>query len=701
MKTERAWRWGLLAPALVAGIVVLISAAWSGAYAASILVDPGTVVVRGLPLVRTGMNLASALALGSLMLAGFVLPLAKPRSMGERKSARGGNQAASGKKKTGDQYPPSAGATPQTAAFRTATITAAVAAGVWTLLACLRLLFEYSFISGTPITDDAFGPQLGSFVSGIPLGQILLATVLLAAITTTAALLATNPVWSVVATVPILVAYAMQALTGHASGQANHELAMSGMFIHLVGAALWIGGLATLALARRALIEAGQLRIALQRYSSIAAWCLVLVGVSGVASAVVRMAEFSDFGTKYGILVLAKTVLLAGLGLLGLAHRRFIINKFPMPQPPTPALRAQLQRLLWRLVLVELLVMGAVSGVAVALGGTAPPVPNEPWAAPTPAQRITGRDLPPAPDVVNWLVQFRVELLSAVAATAGLVVYWRWVRRLRRRGDEWPIWRAIMWTLGLLTFAWVTCGGPAAYGLVLFSAHMVQHMTLAMIIPLFLVLSAPVTLALRALPVRDDGSRGPREWLLGLLHSRWGQFFAHPVVAALNFAGSMVLFYFTPAFGFALSNHVGHILMIVHFSLAGYLFANALIGVDPGPARIPYPQRLLLLFATMAFHAFFGMSLVESKQLLVAEWFGLLGRPWGPTALADQKIGGAITWGIGEVPTLILAVVVAVMWSRSDERTARQRDRRVDEYGDAELEAYNARLRQLARDERD
>ena len=140
--------------------------------------------------------------------------------------------------------------------------------------------------------------------------------------------------------------------------------------------------------------------------------------------------------------------------------------------------------------------------------------------------------------------------------------------------------------------------------------------------------------------------------------------------------------------------------MIVHFTLAGYLFANALIGVDPGPQRPGYPMRLLLLFATMAFHAFFGVTLVTSEVLLVPEWFGLLGRTWGDSAIADQQVGGSIAWGIGEIPTMVLAVVVAVRWAKDDERAARRRDRRIETRGDVELDDYNAMLAKLAERDR-
>jgi putative copper resistance protein D len=73
-----------------------------------------------------------------------------------------------------------------------------------------------------------------------------------------------------------------------------------------------------------------------------------------------------------------------------------------------------------------------------------------------------------------------------------------------------------------------------------------------------------------------------------------------------------------------------------------------------------------------------------------------MGRPWGASAIADQQAGGAITWGIGEIPTLALAIGVAIAWSRDDDRVARRRDRRVDRDGDVEMDEYNAMLARLA-----
>ena len=170
----------------------------------------------------------------------------------------------------------------------------------------------------------------------------------------------------------------------------------------------------------------------------------------------------------------------------------------------------------------------------------------------------------------------------------------------------------------------------------------------------------------------------------------------HPLFAAANFAGSIVLFYYSDAFGFAMRDHVGHELMNLHFALTGYIFVLTMIGTDPLPRRAPYPMRLLLLLATMGFHAFFGVAIMGGTGLLAADYFGNLGRTWGPSALLDQQMGGAVAWGIGEVPTLLVAIGVAVMWSRSDARESKRTDRAADRNNDADLTAYNDMFAKLA-----
>jgi len=653
--TRRATLAGALAAAGTAVVVVLLALWLAGSAAPPLLGDPGVVVRWGLPTTAALADLAGAVTLGALALAAFVLP-------------RGTGRTAS----DGQGWP-------------AGLVVAAVAAGVWTVLALVRLVLVYANVAGRPVGGAAFGAELGLFVGGITLGRILLGVVVIAAVTCVVVLLIGTPRGALVAGLLAISALVLQAQTGHSAGSTSHELSMASMFLHLLGVSLWVGGLAALALLLHRL--GTDLTVAVSRYSVLAAWCFVGVAVSGVVNSALRLGGWQGLTSTYGRLVVGKVVLLAALGAIGWMHRRSMIPRL-----------ATTPRAFWRLAVVELAVMGAASGLAAALAATAPPVPQEPdpTGILTPAEIVTGHPLPPAPTIELWLTSFRWDLLVALGCLAGLVVYLRWVLRLRARGDRWPVGRTISAVAGLLLLAWTTSGGPAVYGHVLFSAHMLQHMLLVMVVPIFLVLSGPVTLAARALPARSDGSRGPREWLLGVVHSRVGTFFANPLVACVNFAGSMIVFYYTPLFELSLTTYLGHLFMVVHFSLAGYLFANALIGIDPGPARPAYPVRLLLLFVTMAFHAFFGLALLSGVTLLVPEWFGLLGRPWGPPALADQQAGGGIAWGISELPMLALAIALAVAWTRDDERTARRRDRAADRDGDAELTEYNAMLARLA-----
>lgn len=661
-------------PASIVAVVVAMAAA--GTAAPPLVADPGTLVRWGLPVVTTLLQLAQALAVGAFLLAATVVP-------------------------------------PRSNAWIPVRQIGAIAAGAWALLSILQLVMTYSRASGTPIGGPTFGSELWIFVTTIDMGKALSVQLAFVALLTVLAVLITRPRGAGLLLAVSVAALVPQALTGHAAGTEGHETAVSALGIHLIAVGVWAGGLAALAMIARRL--GAELPTVVARYSTLAAWAFVGMFISGLAAAWLRFGKLADLLSPYGGLVIAKTVLFGLLGIAGYLHRRTILPQLFALRPAAPtrkvdAAASQIpagesanyrasKRLFWRLAGIEVVIMGATIGVAAALSSTAPPVPDELPPDPTPAQILTGDALPPPLQASSWILETKLDLLFLIVVGVMIGTYLAGVLKLRRRGDHWPVSRTVLWVIGCLILLWVSNGGPAAYGRVLFSMHMVQHMTLAMFVPIFLVRGAPISLLVRAVPRRADGTTGVREMVLGLVHSRVGTFFAHPIVAAVNFAGSLVLFYFTPWFEFSLRSHIGHVIMMVHFLLAGYLFASALIGVDPGPKRRPYPMRLMLLMATMVFHAFFGITIVGGNELLAADWFGLMGRPWGVSALADQKLGGAIAWGVGEIPTLILALIAAVGWYKSEERTAQRYDRMADRDGDAELKAYNAML--AAQNERD
>lgn len=310
-----------------------------------------------------------------------------------------------------------------------------------------------------------------------------------------------------------------------------------------------------------------------------------------------------------------------------------------------------------------------------------------------------GYELPQPPTIARVLTVWRFDSLIGAAGVVLAIGYAAGFAALRRRGNSWPVGRLIAWLTGCAALVFTSGSGVRAYGSAMFSVHMAEHMTLNMFIPVLLVLGGPVTLALRVLPVTGDGRpAGAREWLTWLLHSRVTTFLSHPITAFVLFVASPYIVYFTPLFDTFVRYHWGHEFMAIHFLVVGYLFYWAIIGIDPGPRRLPYPGRIGLLFAVMPFHAFFGIALMTMSSTVGATFYRSVNLPWLSSIIADQHLGGGIAWSLTELPVIMVIVALVTQWARQDRRVASREDRHADsDYADDELEAYNAMLRELSR----
>ncbi|WP_396427149.1 cytochrome c oxidase assembly protein [Leifsonia sp. 1010] len=629
---------------------MIAALAYGGGANAPLLADPGALVRWGLPAATLVVNLSLAGTVGALVLACFAF-------------------------------------SPDRDEYGNALDFAAGSAAVMTVASAATGLFTFVSVSNVPWSFDAtFSNGLSSFITSVSLGQAWLGITLIAAAVTVLCFAVRNQTAIVFVTLLAMATVVPMAQQGHSAEAAGHDAAVTSFGLHVLFAAIWLGGLVTLIVVKQRLGN-GRLVTVLERYSTVALICFVVVAASGYVNAELRVGTLAELATPYGILVLVKVAALVVLGLFGLTQRRYLIGRLKQSGEP---------RSFWWIVVAELAFMGIASGVAAALARTVTPVPETRAATPTPAEILTGEKLPPALTWDRLFTSWNFDLLWVLACAFGLFFYFAGVWRLRKRGDAWPIYRTVLWTLGIVLLFYITNGGVNVYEKYLFSAHMSAHMVLTMGVPLLLVPGAPITLAARAIRKRRDGSRGGREWLLLAVHSRFAGVISNPIVAAILFAGSLWVFYYTPVFRWATTDHIGHEWMIVHFLITGYLFVQSLIGIDPVKYRLPYPFRLLLLLLTMAFHAFFGLSIMQMHGLLLADWFGAMGRTWGDSPLVDQQAGGGIAWSIGEIPTVILAIVVAIQWSRSDERETKRRDRNADRTGDAELNAYNERLARMA-----
>ncbi|WP_253866345.1 cytochrome c oxidase assembly protein [Micromonospora sp. WMMA2032] len=648
------WLVGLVA-AGAAVAVLLLALRLGGALAAAIpgLPDPGPVTTWALPPVRLLADALATLTVGFAVTAAFLLP-----GDGTSVSAHGW------------------------LLLRRAGLTAAG----WAVTSLTLLVLTVSDLLGVPL-DRLGAASVVSFGVDIAQGRSLLAQAGLAAVVAVAARVGVSRGTAALASAVALVGLLPPALTGHAAGAGNHQIAVSSLALHVLAAALWAGGLAALLSIRRSRHLPG----AAARYSRLALACFVAVAVSGLANAAVRLGAVDQlWQSRYGWLVLGKLAALVALGLIGAAHRTRTL----------PGLRAGRRGAFARLAAGELMVFAATVGLAVALSRSPTPV-AEPVDA-DPVTEVLGFGMPAAPTAAHLLGQPLPDLFFLTVTVVGIAAYLAGVRRLRRAGHRWPAARTASWVGGLLVLAAATGLGFARYAYVLFSAHMAQHMVLSMLVPILLVGGAPVTLALRALRRPDDPQvRGAREWLLRGLHSRLTRLLTHPVVALGIYTASLFGLYFSDLLGTLMRSHLGHLAMLGHFVVSGYLLFWVLIGIDPGRPRVPHPILVLIHLAAMMAHGFFGLALMQTTTVIAPDWYLGVHPGWASSPLADQKLGAGIAWAFGEIPAAVVMVLLVRQWIRADEREQRRLDRAADRAEatgeDDDLARYNAFLAATAR----
>src|SRR5699024_1502783 len=333
------------------------------------------------------------------------------------------------------------------------------------------------------------------------------------------------------------------------------------------------------------------------RLHSGAVWCFALLGVSGLASGWLALSRDTQDGAGEQAVFVVQAVIFVALGAsLWAQHRRIRHGHSSRWQWSWPLVIGQLVLLL---AMLSLLRFGPGPARGETLSGS-------------PAERLTGHALPAEPSVAAWLSQWRLDLVLGLVAVVAGGAYLMWVRRLHRRGEHWPPWRTGCWLLGCGLLAWLGNGGPAVYAPLLLSALLLSISLLLVVAPLFLALGAPTGLALRALPRRDDGSRGWREWLVVLDASAPVRFMHHPLGAVSVVVASLLVLGTNPLLAVALSSELGGVVVVVYLALIGGLLADALLD----PRRSSRGMRLAATGVLVACYAGLGAGLMTSNELL-------------------------------------------------------------------------------------
>lgn len=326
--------WPYLAGLLVAGLLTLVVALLAGGGAPQPapagIPDAGPVTGWALPASRLLADAAAVLAAGAAFTAAMLLPPGSDRSLG----GCGARLVRTG----------------------------AVAAGCCAVLAGVEIVFTYSDFLGIPIGTALANPGLSSFVADTVQGRALLIQLLLMV----GALLAATAVGTTRGAGGMaLLAFggmAVPGFAGHSSAADAHVLAVSVLLVHLVAIAAWVGGLAGVCLvARRQDVPLPQTA---GRFSALALWCALAVAASGAVNAWLRLGSLDQVvGSSYGLLVLGKVFALLLLCTAGYVHRRRTLPLLETSRRP-----------FIRLAAVEVAVMSATLGLAVALSRTPTPV---------------------------------------------------------------------------------------------------------------------------------------------------------------------------------------------------------------------------------------------------------------------------------------------------------------------------------------
>ncbi|MET0133407.1 MAG: cytochrome c oxidase assembly protein, partial [Kibdelosporangium sp.] len=536
----------------------------------------------GLTLVRVVTEIAAVLCVGAFLFAAYLVPGSAPR-------------------------------------------TASRAAVAWCLGALLSIPFTVADVFTRPLGDMLEPARLLRLTFSLEQTKAWLLTAGIALVLAVAARRGRSArvllVVSLLGLVPV-------AASGHSSSGGDHDWATASLLLHLMAAALWVGGL--VAVLAYGLRKGPELGAAASRFSQVALVCWIVLAASGMVNALVRLRWTSLFTTPYGLLVIAKVTALVALGVFGYFQRERGVRR---------VVEHGDGRALVRLAAFEVLLMLVTIGLATALGRTPPP--DHGAAPPTPVELKIGYSLDSPPTLSRALVDWRFDLVLGTLAILLAVVYLLRVRRLRAGGTTWPVARTIAWLGGCVEVLLATSSGIGRYAPAVFSVDMVSNTLLAILAPVLLAMGAPVTLF----------GRSPR----------WKP---HPAVVVGLFSGSFFVLYFSGLFDWALDVPLTHVGMNAWFLLSGFLFCWAVLGIDPFPYPLSPRTRKIMAFAAVGAQAVFGLVLFTTDSVFGEEFYRSLSLPWTDDLLGLQRLGGAIAWGFGVVPLLMMAFALLVAPNR-------------------------------------
>lgn len=279
---------------------------------------------------------------------------------------------------------------------------------------------------------------------------------------------------------------------------------------------------------------------------------------------------------------------------------------------------------------------------------------------------------PPQLTVAGAFTQWTLDpwALAFVLLLGGL--YLAGVRRARRSGTPWPAGRTVAFCgLGLGFCVIATMSWVGVYSRVLFYARSVQTVLMLLLIPLFLALGKPLSLAITALPrlgQRIDAG----------IHSRVARILTFPAITVMVLMIVPFVVYFTPWYvaGF----HSVAVREFTHLAMVapGFVFFWTLLRVDPVPKAYPYLVALWVTGAEVVADAALGLAVIADQNLIAGGYYHAVGYPWGPSLATSQVLGGGVLWILGDIVGLPFLAAQLIQMIREDEAEAKEIDAELD-----------------------
>jgi putative copper export protein len=485
---------------------------------------------------------------------------------------------------------------------------------VWLVAVFASAILTLADVFGLPVVA-ALGQRTAiSFLTQSVVGHAFLAQMVGAAVIAVAGPLASRRFQAVVLLGVAVVTVASRSTSGHSGVATDHEVVTLLLAAHVIAVALWVGGLAAIGLL---VLRGGGISTSVAaRFSAVALWCVTAVAVTGVAQVLVRIPEPIDlFTTPYGLLLVAKAVLLSLLIALGWLQRRWSL----------PALERGTRRPVALMVFVEVVLMAVVLGVSVTLSRTPTVSRGQGSGADAHLHALPG----PPTGVGSLLAQWRVDGVMILAGLALAIAYATWRSRVRARGRDWETGYAASFAVGLIILLLPSCSGLGTYSQFMVSSLLVHSVLLLLVVPALVVLGVPAEeLARQRWTMRRDPGV--------------------PVIVTLVF---LVSVFATPALGYLLWPFWGRAFLDVTVLGLGLWAGSATIASARGSGRL---RRVPLIAFAAGLVGLMGTAL-ELTGILVPQYFAFFVPPYAEDLVHDELVGllAAITIVLGWLVALL------------------------------------------------